>query len=453
MNNDFFIDEKLKDKSKRERIKIPKSLDEKIETTLNNLGKSNKNNSKIIKRSIVAASITLVVVTTFGLSIPSYAKNLPIIGSIFKLLNEDKNLEEYSSEINITKESKGVKVTINSIVYDGINLNVAYTVETEKSMTVEPHILDKDFKINGKITTFGSSGNGKFINQDNTVYKGIDTFSVNSSYIPGEVKNKMLLGGNVEVPDSFNLDINIKEFLGDIKGKWNFKIPVTKDKVNGNIKEVDLNINLSNILKNMKIYKLISTPINTVIYGEGANTPINEQGDFDLGSMMYYVYDDKGRAVLGQGMELAGDEETCYFKHEFKEIYDDSESLTLIPIKSKENVEPNNIEAPLNLGGNTSISGNNVANLTITKVENLEDKTKVYFNSKYPTIMYPHTIVDNLTGDIYDTISSVQSLDNGKDFYIEFKKLKDEGNYIVKCRDISKDYIIYEQDKFTVSLK
>lgn len=452
MNNDFYIDKKLKDMARSENKEIPKSINKKIEDTLSNLDDNNriknKRSLKNIKRGVIAASITLVSFIAFGLTMPSYAKSLPVIGSIFSLLNVDKNFEEYSSDIDITKESNGVKVTINSIVYDSINLAIAYTVETEREMKSEPHILDKDFKVNGKITTFSSGGKGKFINTNKTIYKGIETFNINSSYIPRSVKDEVLLGGNVEVPDKFNLDINIREFLGNIKGEWNFKIPVTSEKVKGRIKEIDLNINLKNIKDGMKLNKLICTPINTVFYGED----ISEKNNFYTENMMYFIRDDKGRVILEEGNSLVGNKEKCYFQNQFKKIYDDSESLTVVPIRSKESLKPYIIKVPLNLNGNTDIISGNF-NLKITKVEILDDKTKIYFNGKYPTIMRPHNIVDKESGEEFNLISGIQQSDSGEDLMVEFKKLREGREYLIECNDISKNYNIYEEDKFTVSLK
>ncbi len=60
----------------------------------------------------------------FGFSVTPYAKNIPVLRNIYETFNRKtyENYDKYASDINITKESNGVGITINKVIYDGIDL-------------------------------------------------------------------------------------------------------------------------------------------------------------------------------------------------------------------------------------------------------------------------------------------------------------------------------------------
>ena len=64
-------------------------------------------------------------------------RGLPIVGDIFRFLDNGRtglyeNYKEFSTELNMTKESNGVKVTINDAVFDGRTIIITYSIESEK---------------------------------------------------------------------------------------------------------------------------------------------------------------------------------------------------------------------------------------------------------------------------------------------------------------------------------
>ena len=59
-----------------------------------------------------------------ALPFQAYAGNVPVIGDIFRFLDNRRtgiydNYQEYSSTVNMTKESNSIKITINDAIYDG----------------------------------------------------------------------------------------------------------------------------------------------------------------------------------------------------------------------------------------------------------------------------------------------------------------------------------------------
>lgn len=441
--NENYMDEIIKRELKKETIEVPEEIKSKINNTLENLNIKKKKKTKL-KIAVSAAAIFLAFLT-LGMTMPAYAQNIPIIGSIFKLLDNGfyEEYDKYASDINITKESNGVKVTISSIVYDGMDLNIAYTVERDEPMKSNPHILEKDLFINGKLTTFSSGGDGKFLD-DNKTYVGVETFKVSKGEVPKEVQEKMFLGGYVDIPDEFTLTLRIKEFLGEIKGDWNFNIQVASEKVNGKVKEIDINKDLNQIAEDMKVNKVITTPINTVVYASAKN-------DGSSSDINYIVEDDKGRMLQMKRSSGSGDSNGIYFSYNFKEKYEDSKSLTFTPFTQtyKSNVET--LTTDLNIKGESKISIENYGDVVINKIEETEEGTKIYYKTKYGFLVNLTNIKDKESGKNYDRITFPKE-ENVGEYSAVFEKIDKTKNYTIECQDISKTIKVYDDLKFTVKI-
>ena len=94
-------------------------------------------NLSVAAAFLVASSITLSV------AFPTFAAKLPIVGNIFELFNDNERyvFEKYdthATDIGVTKESNGISVTVTDAVYDGENITIAYTMESEKDLGERP---------------------------------------------------------------------------------------------------------------------------------------------------------------------------------------------------------------------------------------------------------------------------------------------------------------------------
>jgi len=452
VDNDLLFDDVLKEKARNENLKLPKEIDLKIKETISNLPDRKKSKKRFAKRAGIAAAIALITITTLSAAFPAYARNLPIIGSVFDFLSEKniiyRDYVEYSSDLNLSKVSNGVKVTINEIVYDGIDLSIAYTVESKEKMNSEPHIMDKNIRINGKEVTFASGGTGKFI--DENTYIGIDSFSVDRSYISKEMR-KNFIGGDVEVPDNFTMDLDISEFSNGIYGKWDFKFKVSNDKLEGKIVQIDTSIDLSEIRPSLEVTEVIFTPINTVLRTVEDNSSIDFIDNF-------IVLDDKGRLLEFKSSEGNGSTKLnkTFFEHTFKNIYEDTNSVTFIPVKYREELSQNNYdekEVLLNNYGTTILSQGEIGEYKVTEVEFLEDKTLIHYEcTNFLATKYPYSlkIVDS-KGKEYK-IRNFKEKDDGS-FIGEIGGLSKEEQYKLVATDFEDIYEIREDLKFTIEVK
>ncbi|MDD7795622.1 DUF4179 domain-containing protein [Clostridium sp. 'White wine YQ'] len=449
-----YIDNIIKRKINEANIKTPDNIKNKIDLTLMDLPEKRRKSKRIYK---VAAGVILSVgvLTAFGFAMPTYAQNIPIIGSIFKLLDRGQytNYDKYASDINITKEDNGVSITITSIVYDGLDLNIAYKVDSEKPMQDEPHLLDKDLAIDGKITTFGSGGGGQF-SEDKKSYVGVETLHVSKNEVPKEVQDKMFLGGYVEVPDKFTLTLNIKELLGDIKGKWSFNFQVTNEKVNGKVKEFALNKDLSNLGKGTKLTNVTLTPINTEIQltsKEDIVTPIIKEGDNpEYGNgVKFLLVDNNGRQLADKSGSGAGNDGVYYYSFKYRETYENTKSVTIIPyIKEMDRKRIKRIQSPLNLNGETKVSLGKFGDLIIDKIEIVDNKTKVHYRFKYGALATLNTIRDKDTGKEYSGYAGDSS--EGDNVMIFDEVLPQDKNYIIECDDLESSVKLYDEIKLDI---
>ncbi|GKU24147.1 DUF4179 domain-containing protein [Clostridium folliculivorans] len=462
MNNDLLIDDILKEKANGEALKLPEDLNLKIKQTIEDLPKRKKSR-KLAKRTAVAAAVTLVAFTGLSAAFPAYARNIPVVNSVFQFLSDknmiDKEYVKYSSDLNLSKTSNGTTVTINSIAYDGIDLSIAYTVESEKELKFSPYMLEKDFKINGKVTSFGSGGTGKLINKN--TYVGVDSFHVSNDYLPEE-QRKFILGGDVVIPDNFTMDLSIKEFSDGTKGQWDFKFKVSLDQIKGKVKSVKTSIDLSKLVPNLKINEVIFTPMNTVLRTESDNGTIGE-------SARYIIFDDKGRSLLEKGSEGSGSADTnkMYWQYNFKNIYDDTKSITFIPMteikgykdKATKNAdgvyELDSKSTQLNLNETTVLSEGKYGEYNINKVELLQDKTLIYYEctNLLPSLDPYGLVIKDENGNRYGLQKDVVKDQGHNKFVAEIEPLHKDKKYTISATDLEKLYDVREDLKFTVNVK
>jgi len=450
--NDELFDGEIRKKIKDEIKYIPKDINKKIDDAVNKVKKRKFNLKKVSGICIICIFGTLLL----GIAMPTYAGNIPFIGSILEKLNY-KNYEKYGSDLNISKESNGLKVNINKAVYDGLEITIFYTVKSEKPMESEPNFIGAKLKINGNELNFPGGGESGEISDDKKTYVGVLKYTVGlSKMIWQNTKEKEKNNEDIEISNEFVLNLDIDK-IG--VGKWTFDIPVTVDKINDKVKESKCNIDLRN---GYNINKIITTPINTELEG------ILKDGKTDNEFLQFYVLDDKGRHIIDERAEtyIHPDKEGNsheYLSYMYKPIYDDTESLTFIPYTdiNVSSDTDNSIAAKLNLKGETTLySDDGKEYATITKIETINEKTKIYYKSQYGVDVSPFDIKNNKTGeeiiafeDWQKNAEEILYRSSSDEYVVTCDKAITEGDYSIKMIDQSKSIEVYNNDKFTIKVK
>lgn len=303
-----------------------KELDE---ITMNKIKKSVKKEirkNKFKRNNIVAASILAGVICATGIVgvvNPAYAANIPIISDIFRFIDEkygntgayDK-YKENASEINITKESNGIEITIKDAVFDGKNINYTYELKSDRNLGDYPLVgCDLDhIKIEGY---YGSLGGGSSCERvhDNT-YVGSNSFSIDEEM--KEINLKLNFS---------SIRINEKNNDEEINGEWNFDLNLkatenTKQVVNKTIEKDGIEIIIDNIIK---------TPMSTAIEYTQEGYPAELEEKWHFIRPFIEVSDDLGNVYEFTDCSGDGENGTMHYSANFGSIDENATKLIITP--------------------------------------------------------------------------------------------------------------------------
>ncbi|PEW05516.1 anti-sigma factor [Bacillus cereus] len=279
--NDIDIDEKELEEietSEIEKEKVKRNLKQSIRT---------KKKMKTWKKSVAAASILVgVSVAMLGIGFPTYAGGLPIVGDIFRFLDNGRtglyeNYKEFSTELNMTRESNGVKVTINDAVFDGRTITITYSIESDKDLGENPSIFGFP-QVEG---SNGSGGSSKITKVGDKKYVGMTTASDHGS--------KRMDVANVR----WNMEsIDMHEEKKSIKGNWNFALSLKamdskEAKVNGVSEKEGIKVNIE---------KMEVTPMSFIVfYNQEESKAL--RSIWDSADVELEIKDDLGNHYAGEG--------------------------------------------------------------------------------------------------------------------------------------------------------
>lgn len=279
--NDIDIDEKEFEEieaSEIEKEKVKCNLKQSIRT---------KKKMKSWKKGVAAASILVgLSVATLGIGFPTYAGGLPIVGDIFRFLDNGRtglyeNYKEFSTELNMTRESNGVKVTINDAVFDGRTITITYSIESEKDLGEKPFPFGSPqvmgFNGGGGSSDVTKVGEGKYV--------GMTTMSGHGS----ERLDVANVWWDIEA-------INVYEEKKTIKGNWNFALTVkgmdSKEiKLQGISEKEGIKVNID---------KMEVTPMSFIVfYNQEESKAL--RSIWDSADVELEIKDDLGNKYAGEG--------------------------------------------------------------------------------------------------------------------------------------------------------
>ncbi|EEM90410.1 ECF-type sigma factor negative effector [Bacillus thuringiensis serovar pulsiensis BGSC 4CC1] len=246
-----------------------------------------KKKMKSWKKGVAAASILVgVSVAMLGIGFPTYAGGLPIVGDIFRFLDNGRtglyeNYKEFSTELNMTRESNGVKVTINDAVFDGRTITITYSIESDKDLGEKPNIFGYP-----QVMGFnGGGGSSQVTKVGEKKYVGMTTMSSNSS--------KRLDVANVW----WNMEEIELDYKGNsIKGNWNFALSLKAMES----KEVKVNGVSENELIKVNIDKMEVTPMSFIVFFNQEESKVL-RSIWDSADVELEIKDDLGNKYAGEG--------------------------------------------------------------------------------------------------------------------------------------------------------
>ena len=272
------------------------------------------------KMKVVAAAVICgLSVSALGIAFPAYAGNVPVIGDIFRFLDNGRtgiydNYQEYSSTVNMTKESNGVKITINDAIYDGKTVLLTYSVESEHDLGDQPFIgsyLDiKD--------TSGGSGSDHISKVGEHQYVGLITGSRLDEKDLDTVKVKWKV-------DSISVGGTDEK----IKGHWNFSLSLQAS--DNEVQLVDQGTEQDGV--NVTIDKITVTPMSFIVYYDQlvSKEVLDKWHGVDV---EIEIQDDLGNHYAGDGNGGFGQENHMRWSKTFKKLDPDATKLIITPTVS-----------------------------------------------------------------------------------------------------------------------
>ena len=215
-----------------------------------------KGNHHFIRNTIVAAALLSLSLITFSIAYPAIAAQLPIIGSLFSQFQGQSQVVNdyapYTSEIGMTKESNGVRVTVTDAVYDGETVSIAYTMDSDTDLGWHP-------ELNGLFTVKEQGEDaytpGRYMTERIEGYKYAGVFL---AYLMTGDKPETI---NVEWHGNAIRNTKNKHILAE--GDWSFEFQLqaieheTVDLVGMEIVDQGFQV---------KVDKVTTTPVSNVIY-------------------------------------------------------------------------------------------------------------------------------------------------------------------------------------------
>ncbi|MDA2175965.1 DUF4179 domain-containing protein [Bacillus cereus] len=345
--NDIDIDEKELEEigaSEIEKEKVKRNVKQSIRT---------KKKMKSWKKGVAAASILVgLSVATLGIGFPTYAGGLPIVGDIFRFLDNGRtglyensktdagkimeshyNYKQYTTILNMTKESKGIKITINDAIFDGKTVSINYSIESNRDLGENPSTLDF-LTIKGAGT---QSGSNKITKVADRKYTGLIK---TSSDLVGSKETIVNVEWNVQ-------SIAILETEEEIKGDWNFNINLkgieNKETLIGGSTEKD------GVKVNMERMEI--TPISFILY---YNQEVSQKirGVWDGVDVDLEVRDDLGNQYYGEGNGGSGEDSYNFnWSKTFQQLNENATKLIITPHVNLR------IHTPENYGSVTIVEG------------------------------------------------------------------------------------------------
>ncbi|WP_040210426.1 DUF4179 domain-containing protein [Clostridium polynesiense] len=460
MNEEVF-DNKINEKVKNYNPSVPPIVKDRINSTLNSLNEMQDSTyiaSKVYKKNkffnfknrkkIIAASLVLAVISTAA--IPTYAKKLNIAESIKKHFNIGTKYDKVTDEFGVSRKSSGIEVTINSAIYDGYYLLLDYKVEGDKPFNEKPSIKSEVILTPGtkkifKNKNFASVSHeyGDFIDSSKKIYEGSVSYRVPASKINNEnkpetidtVMDKALIAS--KLPENYKLEMDISELSG-IKGNWDFNLLVNSEKAKNNMYEYAINKDLTFLDYKAKLDNVVITPIK--LYLQGSYSTKDSFLD-------YILINDKNEVLALSGGETVEYNNDRNYTYAYENFENESEYITVIPYNYYQQKKLTSI--PLNLKGKTSVPLGDGRELTITKVEEKDNKTYVYYESEHPVNEYLPFYLGDDEGKTYmrDRVESKTA------FHLKEKVVVFEGNLLNKNLHVINNTVIHYNNSFKIPLK
>ena len=314
--NDVDIDE-----SEMDTMDVSEFEKEKVKK---HLRKSLKKNKGWKKKSFIAAALCCVVIGSVGavgIKNPAYAAEIPIVGDIFRLLDNGRTgiydkYKENANEINVTKESNGVAITIKDAIFDGKTITYTYEIKSDKDLGESPMLSGAPLSIKGYKGGMGGSSQIKRVGEN--TYIGQDNSTIDDE--KDEVICKLNFREIVATGEN--------ESIEEVAGKWDFDFNLKaleskKQIINKGTEKNGVKANIDSISKTSMSF--------IVNYSQVVPEELKKKW-FDM-SLEIEIKDNLGNIYKGEGNGGHGNvkDNTMYWSKTFGKLDEGATTLIITP--------------------------------------------------------------------------------------------------------------------------
>lgn len=265
---------------------------EKQQVLMNVKQKAKHNQPARWKKTVMAAamSVGLSSAALFGLSFTTFAHEIPILSNIFQLFGGEKLYADYENSAEIigeTRESSGVAITMNEVVFDGQTLYMNYILKSEHDLGESPYLEGMPVLLESNSRFYAAS-------TDNLKKVG------KNEYV-GMMTGHLIIDGTDEIEEGA-VQLSFEAIVPDeaistekITGNWDFhfNVSTTANKV----QLVQQNSEGRGV--NVDIEKIIYTPMSFLLfYNEYVEKDLQKNWDFILTDVV--VKDNLGNVYESQ---------------------------------------------------------------------------------------------------------------------------------------------------------
>ncbi|HWQ42197.1 MAG TPA: DUF4179 domain-containing protein [Desulfosporosinus sp.] len=272
-----------------EKSRVKKMVRESIAKSGNSKGVKRKKSTAMAAAAVIV--IMVAGISGFGLAFPAYAKEVPVVGDIFRFLDDGRTgvydlYTERALDIDMVKADNGIEVTLNQGVYDGRTLSLTYTIKTEKDFGENPYLnsaIDVNF-------TDGIAGREQLKRVSSGVYVGQSNYTFFS-----KKEDRDSISFRWSVSGMTNMDEGLKKEENKTTAcRLNYSVSLNA--LDYTVVDIDENRDMAqNVAISLK--RLSATPINTILY-------YNEEAPNNLSNsvqMDWEIKDDLGNVYAYEG--------------------------------------------------------------------------------------------------------------------------------------------------------
>ena len=241
------IDEIEVDDYEMEEMNVSEFEKEKIKRDVKKAMKKKKHK----KNGLAAAAVCCALIGsigTLGIVNPTYAADIPIVGDIFRFLDNGRTgvfdkYKENSDGINITKEDKGISITIRDAVFYRNTIAYTYEIRSDIDLGTNPSI--RGVEVKGHEDDSYGEGSSATRAGDN-VYVGQGVATYDDEINEDNIKVKI----NIDSIPIITENSSTQHF----KGNWEFnfnlhKVQSTNQIINKDNKQDGIKCSINNIYK------------------------------------------------------------------------------------------------------------------------------------------------------------------------------------------------------------